>query len=237
MRKVLQHRGVRLVVLTACQSAVSAPDDALSSVAAQLLQGEGADAVVAMSASLLTVSAARYAETFYRTLVASMSVQIAHERARHALYSNMRRHPYRRHRNEERLPVELSDWWLPHFYQYRPVILQMLSTRQSRSKPQETLSSHCFNEQMPAEPCYGFTGRAHELLQIERMLMRGKLVVISGFGGSGKTALVREAADWLTRTKMFDGACFVPFEQGGDSAMLLSVLGPRDAQRGCIAEQ
>ncbi len=78
---------------------------------------------------------------------------------------------------------------------------------------------------MPPEPRYGFSGRSHELLQVERYLLRGKLVVISGFGGVGKTALVREAADWLTRTGMYAGACFVSFEHGGEASVLLSALG------------
>jgi hypothetical protein len=75
------------------------------------------------------------------------------------------------------------------------------------------------------EPRYGFSGRAYELLQIERFLLREQLVVIHGFGGVGKTALVRETADWLTRTKMYDAASFVSFEHGGDAATLLSALG------------
>src|SRR6266567_1907236 len=78
---------------------------------------------------------------------------------------------------------------------------------------------------MPPEPRYGFSGRSRELLQVERHLLQGKLVVIHGFGGVGKTALVREAADWLTRTGMYIGACFVSFEHGGDAATLLSALG------------
>jgi hypothetical protein len=42
----------------------------------------------------------------------------------------------------------------------------------------------------------------------------------------GKTALVREAADWLTRTGMYEGACFVSFEGGrGSAPSLLSQLG------------
>jgi len=72
---------------------------------------------------------------------------------------------------------------------------------------------------------YGFSGRASELLHIERFLLRDQLVVIHGFGGVGKTALVRETADWLTRTSMYDAASFVSFEHGGDAATLLSALG------------
>jgi hypothetical protein len=41
----------------------------------------------------------------------------------------------------------------------------------------------------------------------------------------GKTALAREAAEWFTRTHLYDGACFVSFEQGGDATTMLSALG------------
>lgn len=97
-------------------------------------------------------------------------------------------------------------------------------TRKSKRQPTST-SLPRLNTEMPAEPRYGFSGRARELLQVERHLLRGKLVVIFGFGGIGKTALAREAADWLTRTDMYAGACFVSFEHGGDTGTLLSALG------------
>jgi tetratricopeptide (TPR) repeat protein len=80
---------------------------------------------------------------------------------------------------------------------------------------------------LPPAPRYGFTGRARELHRIERWLLRGSAVVVHGFGGMGKTAIAREAADWLTRTGMYQAACFVSFEHGGDAAMLLSALGHR----------
>ncbi len=129
----------------------------------------------------------------------------------------------RRRKEEEGKPVELQDWWLPHFYQQRPVVLQ--ATRPSGTLELQQAAPERLSESMPAEPRYGFSGRAYELLQIERFLLHGQLVVMHGFGGVGKTALVRETADWLTRTRMYDAASFVSFEHGGDAATLLSALG------------
>ncbi len=130
----------------------------------------------------------------------------------------------RRRKEEEGKPVELQDWWLPHFYQQRP--LELRPTRPSGELKQELAPcSDRLSESMPTEPRYGFSGRAYELLQIERCLLREQLVVIHGFGGVGKTALVRETADWLTRTKMYDAASFISFEHGGDAATLLSAFG------------
>jgi hypothetical protein len=81
------------------------------------------------------------------------------------------------------------------------------------------------SDTMPAEPRYGFSGRARELLLIERALLQKKLVVIFGFGGMGKTALSREAADWFTRTGLYKRACSISFEAGGDATSLLSAIG------------
>src|SRR6266702_1366931 len=221
--QVLQDSGVRLAMLTACQSAMSREDSAFSSVAGQLIKS-GVDAVAAMSTSVLVASAALYVEAFYRELASGSSAPTAQERARQALYADPRRHVLRRSRDEEGKPVELRDWWLPHFYQQRPLELRPTKPSGELKEPIAPPSVR-LNEGMPAEPRYGFSGRARELLQLERLLMQGKLVVIHGFGGVGKTALVREMSDWLTRTKMYEGACFVSFEHGGDATVLLSALG------------
>jgi tetratricopeptide (TPR) repeat protein len=203
---------------------MGAADDAFSSVAARLIQG-GVDATVAMSASVLVATSTRFFERFYRELVAGTPAPIAQERARQALHDDPHRHLFRRRRDEEGQPVELRDWWLPHFYQQRPLALQATrSVRKRKPQPAGAMLAR-LNTEMPPEPRYGFSGRAYELLQVERQLLRNKLIVISGFGGVGKTALVREAADWLTRTGMYTGACFVSFEHGGDAATLLSALG------------
>ena len=224
LTKSLHSSMVRLVVLTACKSAISAGDDAFSSVAAQLLQ-DGIDAVVAMSASFLVSSATRYVEAFYRAVAASIPIQAAQELARYNLYHDARRHLLRRHQDKEGMHVELHDWWVPHFYQQHPVHLQATKTRHTDERPPQKFPIRRLNEEMPAEPRYGFSGRAREMLRIERSLLRGKLLVISGFGGIGKTALACEVADWLTRTGMYEGACFVSFEHGGNASTLLNILG------------
>src|SRR6266568_9447385 len=219
---VLLKSGVKLAVLTACQSAMSSADNAFSSVAARLIRG-GIDAVVAMSASVLVASATLYVEAFYRAIAEGIPAPMAQEQARQALYDEPARHIIRRRRDEEGQPVELRDWWLPHFYQQRPLVLR--ATRPSGTLELQQAAPERLSESMPAEPRYGFSGRAYELLQIERCLLHGQLVVMHGFGGVGKTALVRETADWLTRTRMYDAASFVSFEHGGDAATLLSALG------------
>src|SRR6266567_1758971 len=225
LAQVLQDSGVWMAVLTACQSALGAADDAFSSVAARLIQG-GVSAVAAMSASVLVASATRYTEAFYRELSMGTPAATAQERARQALHDDPRRHIHRRGRDDEGTVVELRDWWLPHYFQQRSLVLQTTGKPKSKAKkqPASALAGR-LNTDMPPEPRYGFSGRSRELLQVERHLLQGKLVVIDGFGGVGKTALVREAADWLTRTGMYAGACFVSFVYGGDSATLLSALG------------
>ena len=223
MAKVLSNSGVRLAVLTACQSAMNTEVDAFSGVSTQLII-HGVDAVIAMGSSILVTSAALYAEAFYHALAEGLPVSIAQEQARQALHKDPHRHFFSRRQDEEAEPITLSDWWIPHFYQQRPLTLHATAVPQHRSRRQAA-TPPCFNDAMPPEPLYRFTGRAHELLQIERHLLHKQIIILSGFGGIGKTTLAREAADWLTRTGMYQGACFVSFEHGGDKATLLSALG------------
>jgi len=221
--KVLSNSGVRLAVLTACQSAMNTEDDAFSSVATQLIKN-GVDAVIAMSSSILVTSAALYTEAFYRALAEGQPVSIAQEQARQTLQKDPHRHLFSHRQDEEAVPVTLADWWVPHFYQQRSLTLRATKPARKRTLQQMSASAR-FNDAMPPEPRYHFSGRARELLQIERHLLHKRLVVLSGFGGIGKTALAREATDWLTRTGLYTSACFVSFEHGGDTSLLLSTLG------------
>src|SRR6266704_1675765 len=75
LARILGNRGIRLAVLTACQTAKSSAQDAFSSVATQLLQG-GIDAVVAMSAGFLVTSAVYLVEAFYHTVASSSTISM-----------------------------------------------------------------------------------------------------------------------------------------------------------------
>lgn len=228
LAKVMRRQRVPLGVLTACQSATLDRRSAFGSVATQLVRG-GVDAVVAMSASVLTVSAAQYSKSFYRALARGAAAPAAHKAARQALHDDPCRHVHQRREDEEGGRVVLVDWWLPHLYTKQPLSLspetELLAdsglaradaTAAARPRPTGAV---------PPPPRYGFSGRARELLAIERHLYRRRLVVLRGFGGIGKTALASETADWLLHTGMYTGARVVSFEHGGDGAMLLSDLG------------
>src|SRR5207248_9666797 len=105
--------------LNAGRGAIGAGDAVSGSVATRLVKA-GIDAVVAMSASVLVTTATRYVAAFYHALAGGTAVPIAQERARQALHDDPRRHLSRRFQNEEGEPVELRDWWVPHYYQQRP---------------------------------------------------------------------------------------------------------------------
>ncbi len=221
--RALYKSSVSLIVLTACQSAQGAEDNAFSSVASQLMQG-GVNAVAAMSSSVLVMSATLYTKAFYRALSDTFSIAAAQEQAQRILRDNSNRHSHRFHPNVEGAPIHLCDWWLPHFYQQHPLQLEHLVDNEVKAKEQLDRSKQRPREREPRQPYHDFTGRAQELHLIERSLSQRKFVVICGFGGIGKTALAHEAADWLIRTNMYDKTCFISFAYGGDLAAFLAAL-------------
>lgn len=219
LANLLQDSGVRFAVLNACRSARGDDEDVFASVAASLVRS-GVNAVVAMSAKVLVVAAVRYVARLYAAIAKGEPIPTAHERGRQQLYAKPDRHVLRRRRDERGAPVKLVDWWLPHLYEQRPFTFTPSGPAIAPTPPSPPRFSGPLDE-----PRYGFTGRGRELLALERALLRGKLVLLHGFGGAGKTALASEAARWLCRTGMYRGACLVSFEHGGDARGLFSALG------------
>lgn len=111
--EMLHQAQVRLVILSACQSAMVG-EDAMGSVAAGLTNA-GIPGVLAMTHSVLVVTARKLFGEFYRNLVRGQGVGTALDNAR----SCLRNVPERgeRQRGRERITLRLQDWFLPALYQ------------------------------------------------------------------------------------------------------------------------
>ena len=123
--------------------------------------------------------------------------------------------------------LSLSDWFLPSLYQQAadPVVFRA-GARRRGEKDAPRADRPRAPGGLPGEPPYGFHGRARDLLQLERALATRAVVLLHGFGGTGKTALAAEAGRWFFRTRRFPGgAAFVPSRGGGSLSQLCSWVG------------
>lgn len=227
LAEVIRDHRVPLVFLEACQSAQSELDPT-TSVAAALLQ-EGVTSVVAMTHSVLVVTARRFVTAFYRELARGARIGSAMLAGQQAL-----------HGDSFRMQVmgagalRLQDWFVPVLYQEKEDLRLVSKLPAARVKElQADQRRRSFGrlivekERMQHE----FVGRSRDLLKLERMLLGEKqdwlhrYVVVRGCGGEGKTTIAVELAHWLTRTNRFDRAAFVSLEQYADARGVLDEIG------------
>jgi tetratricopeptide (TPR) repeat protein len=195
---------VSLMVLSACQSAMVTgdDDDALGCVAARLTH-TGIPAVLAMTYSVLVTTTEQLFGKFYGELSEGKGLGVALANARRDLYDRQQRG--KTWRGTEQVDQNLSDWFLPAWYQAGDDI-QLLHP--SAQVPQIESPRH----KLPKLAEEGFFGRSRNLWDIERAFLKGKQrLTISGFGGQGKTYLALEAGRWMSQTGMFDVVCFVNY--------------------------
>ena len=212
---LLSESSVRLMVLSACQSAMVAHDDEeteeepIGSIAVGLV-ASGVPSVLAMSYSVMVRATELLFGGFYREIARGESVGVALDKARQALLQDRKRRDLQR--GQERVEIEVSDWFLPTLYQAgedTPLVLKM--TQESPQPQPHNLS---------ALPDAGFWGRRKELWQIENWFVDDvRRVVVSGFSGQGKTFLAQELGRWLLQTASFDAVVFVDYSgyQGLDA--------------------
>ncbi len=201
----LQRHNIPLVVLEACQSAEH-KEDVSASVATRLLR-EGVASVVSMTHNVLVVTASKFVKAFYKSLASGARIGTAMLAGQKAL-----------HRDTFRMQmsgvgkVHLQDWFVPVLFQDRedPQLFKRIPSKEREETNRKTKSLHLGS--LPEPPSHQFSGRDHELLEMERMLWQGNYVVIRGIGGLGKTTLAAELARWLIRTGRFDRAAFVSLE-------------------------
>lgn len=204
---LLRDYRIPLVVLEACQSAQS-DKNPTDSVAASLLQ-QGISSVVAMTHSVLVVTAQQFVEPFYQALAQGERVASAMLQGQSSLMRNTFRFA-----QPSVGDVHLKDWFVPILYQehYDPALFQTLPSEMA-----QRVNTHRRALQfglLPKTPSHTFIGRSRELLQVERLLEQQPYAVLRGQGGIGKTTLAVELARWLVRSGRVDRAAFISVEDG-----------------------
>jgi len=200
LRPLLVGRDLRLVVLSACQSAKTSGLEAFDSVATGLLQAD-LPAALAMQFGVLDDSAIEMARVFYTELARGRSPVEALHQARQAM----------RHHDEKRPPeARRFDWGVPALYLRAPA-MRLIDPATVGAGPAPALGHP---QGMPL-PDFGglplprvFVGRRPELRGLRRAL-RGRLpaLFVRGIGGVGKSTL---AAKLLERPGVqLDGALVI----------------------------
>jgi tetratricopeptide (TPR) repeat protein len=206
--EMLHQQKVSLIVLSACQSAKVAGEDALNSVAARLVHA-GIPSVLAMTYSVLVTTAQLLFKEFYAQLVKGKHTGEAMENARRYLFRHTER-GQRRYGARE-FELILHDWFIPALYQNGQdrALLKIVKTH-------DIVETQCIASVRENV----FFGRAEELWDLERWLLQGaKRMTIAGFGGQGKTTLAIELGLWLQKKGWFEKVVLVDYKafQGVDA--------------------
>jgi len=228
---LLNESGIPLMVLNACQSAQPDERNPFASVASRLIES-GVGGVVAMNYSVLVETAKRFTSEFYGALARGGSASAAMDSARRRLFADTKRFTFTRPHQEEAEILHLQDWFLPALYQQADELIPFAPLSESTAKSAKAAKEKenlralgGFRGEFPPAPLHGFHGRARELLDLERAFATRDILVLHGFGGQGKTSLATQAAEWFTRTHLFERAAFVSFENGVGLDFVLTELG------------
>jgi tetratricopeptide (TPR) repeat protein len=214
---LLRDHRIPLVFLEACQTAQA--EQASESVASEMLK-QGVVSVVAMSHSVLVVTASRFVEAFYQALAEGRRVGAAMLAGQRSLKDDsFRGHVFGKG------AFRLQDWFVPVLFQEKhdPQLFSRLPSPQTREDVAAMRKRRMGD--LPAEFETGFIGRSRELLALQRLLVNGRYAVIRGQGGEGKTALAAEFARWSIRSQQVDRAAFVSVEQSSDAKAVLDAIG------------
>ena len=225
---LLRDHRIPLVFLEACQTAQA--EKASESVASEMLK-QGVVSVVAMSHSVLVVTASRFVEAFYQALAEGRRVGAAMLAGQRSLKDDSFRGQV-----FGKGAFRLQDWFVPMLFQEKhdPQLFSRLPSPQTREDVAAMRKRRMGD--LPAEPKTGFVGRSRELLALQRLLGREPYAVIRGQGGEGKTALAAEFARWSIHSQQINRAAFVSVEQSSDAKAVLDAIGRQLVAQYSVAE-
>jgi tetratricopeptide (TPR) repeat protein len=215
--EVIRGHRVPLFFLEACQTAMAEVEPS-ASVAAHLLES-GVASVAAMSHSVLVETARRFVSVFYSELLSGKRVGQAMLAGQRALKMDTFRGQV--FTGE----FHLEDWFVPVLFQEEqdPQLVHEMPAEQVRAIAER--GRKLALGQIPEAPEHEFVGRSRELLAAERLLGRGRYVVLQGAGGEGKTTMAAELARWLVFTRRFARGAFVALDQAGDARKMVHSIG------------
>jgi tetratricopeptide (TPR) repeat protein len=218
MAEIMNKHRIPLVFLEACQTA-TADIDPTASVAAALLDN-GIASVVAMTHSVLVVTAQKFVTKFYQALVKGDRVGDAMLAGQKALkLDSFRTTIFGAGK------LELQDWFVPILLQEKddPRLFKRLPSKAMQDIQQNQRIKQM--GQLPDPPDHSFVGRSRELLSLERLLAEKSFAIIQGEGGEGKTTLAVELVRWLVLTSRMDQAVFVSVERILDVRGIIDSIG------------
>src|SRR5450755_679352 len=189
---LLMEHQIPIAILNACQSGKQIGERE-TSLASYLMQS-GIQMVLAMSYSVTVTAAELLMQALYQQLFDGRELSTALRAARAALYSHKKRRAYFDQK------IDLEDWLLPVVYQNQPV---MLRSRAFTPAEEATWFERQAEERryIPPTPEYGFVGRDIDILQIEKLLLTQRnILLIRGMGGAGKTTLLKHLRAWWHMT-------------------------------------
>ena len=181
-----QHQCVKLLVLSACETAIAGSEGGVTEQAAAF----GVPSIVAMRFAVTDESAKMFTTEFYTQLAKSLSLTRALAYAREELHKDIKQ----RREQTPQLP-HIAEWFTPVVYQNQSLGALIHETKPyhlpddfyPRSGFLKTAHSRLIGG--------GFIGRKQYLIQMRKAFRAGRHVCLQGLGGLGKTTLAEAFAE------------------------------------------
>jgi tetratricopeptide (TPR) repeat protein len=200
---LLINHQIPIAILNACQSGkqVGASETSLGS---RLMQA-GVQLVLAMGYSVTVSAAALMMRALYQQLFANRELSLAICAARQELYNQKERRAYFNQ------TIKIEDWLLPVVYQNQP---QSLHVRPFTPEESNAYYRKVADRYNPAQPGYGFVGRDLDILQIEKLLLTSRnILLVQGMGGAGKSTLLHHLGEWWQTTGLVEQVFYFGYDE------------------------